>query len=111
MRGFAVLALASAVLAVLLAGCSGDDGNACSDLPDMRGTVETHTGRDVQVRLPDGEPLVLHLSSQVFVKEGEACTLTGPDGLRVGDELAFHVDEVAESYPPQGWPDVAVALR
>lgn len=103
--------LAVVLLATQLAGCSGDGGTVCDDLPDMRGVVETVQGSDAQVRLPDGEPLVLHLSSQVFVKEAGECTLTGPDGLRVGDTLAFHVDEVAESYPPQGWPDEAVALR
>lgn len=96
-------------LVLPLAGCS--EGSECDDPPQGRGVVTSIEGRDAQVDLPDGEPLVLHLSAAVFVSEGGTCTMTGPEGVRVGDTLAFHVDEVTDSYPPQGWPDTAIVLR
>lgn len=108
MRALVALAALS-VLVLALAGCAAE--TECDDPPGGRGVVTSIGGRDAQVRLPDGEPLVLHLSAAVFVREGGECTMTGPAGVRVGDTLAFHVDEVADSYPPQGWPETAVVLR
>jgi hypothetical protein len=99
-----------ALLPLAVAGCAAG-GTECDRLPDGRAVVESIDGRDAQVRLPDGGPLVLHLSAAVFVREGGDCTRTGPEGIAVGDTLAFHVDEVAESYPPQAWPEKAIVLR
>ena len=94
-----------------LAGCMGEAGDGCSDLPSMRARVESIEGRDASVRMTDGEPAVLHLSAAVFVREDGTCTMTGPAGVREGDTLAFEVDAWAESYPMQGWPETAVVLR
>ena len=104
-----VARLVVVALVLPLAGCS--EGSDCDDPPGGRGVVTRIEGRDAQVDLPNGEPLVLHLSAAVFVREGGECTLTGPEGVRVGATLAFHIGEAADSYPPQGWPETAVVLR
>lgn len=103
------LLLAVALPALALAGCA--EGSECDDPPAGRGVVTSIEGRDAQVRLPDGEPMVLHLSAAVFVREAGRCAMTGPEGVRVGDTLAFHVDEVATSDPPQAWPETTIVLR
>lgn len=103
----AIVALA---LVVALAGCSGGAGDECAPLPDQA-IVESVSGRDASVRLPDGQPAVLHLSAAVFVREGGTCTMTGPAGVQEGDTITFDVDVWAESYPMQGWPETAVIVR
>jgi hypothetical protein len=100
------------LLAVLpFTGClesgSNDD---CAALAE-RAVVESIDGRDARVRLGDGEPAVLHLSAAVFVKDSTGCTMSGPEGVRVGDTITFEVDAWAESYPMQGWPETAVVVR
>ena len=103
--------LAWFALAVLLplAGCLEPEATRCEP---MRGhaVVEKVSGRDIEVRLDDGEPAVLHLSGSVYLMQGDdACVVT--DEVRVGDQVLFEVDEWAESYPMQGWPETAVIVR
>lgn len=103
------LLAAPVLLAVALAACTTPD--ACHDAPDDRAVVQAISGRSANVLLASGEPAVLHLPEVVHVDEGNACTRTGPGGVRVGDRLAFEVDAWAESYPMQGWPETVVVLQ
>jgi hypothetical protein len=96
-------------LVLPLAGCAHPD--PCHDTPDGRAVVQALSGRDAHVLLASGEPAVLHLPEQVWFDEAGECSRIGPEGLRVGDRLAFGVDAWAESYPMQGWPKDVVALR
>lgn len=97
------------LLAVAWAGCASPD--ACHEPPDGRAVVQALSGRDASVLLASGEPAVLHLPEAVFVDAGERCAHADPSGMRVGDTLAFHVDQWATSYPMQGWPETVVVLR
>lgn len=103
------LVLAAALPFLALAGCA--DGTECDSPLSGRATVESIDGRDALVHLPGGDPVVLHLSAAVFVREGGRCAMTGPEGVRVGDTVAFHVDAMADSFPPQAWPETTVVLR
>lgn len=104
--------LAPATLVLLaLSGCAQGGGDACEDIPASRAVVESIDGRDALVRLEEGGLVQLHLSAAVFVQEGGTCEMTGPAGVRVGDTVAFHVDEMADSYPPQAWPETTFVLR
>jgi len=99
-------------LLVAIAGCSGGaPPQGCEPLPGDRATVESLSDTSAAVRLPDGEPAVLHLPDVVFIQDAGGCTQGVPADLRVGDALAFAVEQWALSYPMQGWPERVVALR
>lgn len=108
MRGCIGLAAFLAVLA--LSGCLGDGRGGCAMLP-TQAVVQAVSGSDVHVLLDDGQPAVLHLPAEVFVRDGGGCAMVGPAGVRVGDQLSFEVDAWAESYPMQGWPEAVVIVR
>ena len=101
-----------AALLVAMAGCSEAAAQPmCEPVPGDRATVESLSDTSAAVRLPDGEPAVLHLPQVVFMQDAAGCTQGVPADLRVGDELAFVVEQWAVSYPMQGWPERVVALR
>jgi hypothetical protein len=108
MRWLGPLALLLAALP--LAGCLEQGVEECEPLRG-HAVVQSVSGRDAHVLLDDGEPAVLHLSAAVFLLQDGVCVMTGPDEVRVGDQVTFEVDEWAESYPMQGWPETTVIVR
>ena len=104
------LAWSAFVVLLSLAGCLEPEVTHCEPLRG-HAIVEKVSGNDVEVRLDDGEPAVLHLSGSVYLLQGDACVMTGPGEVRVGDQITFEVDAWAESYPVQGWPEKAVIVR
>ena len=97
------------VLPLALAGCSSD-----GDCPDVGppATVERVDELQLTVRLANGEPVIVHLDRALMWREqGGGCVPGQKTGVAVGQRIAFHVDEMADSYPPQAWPEDVVLLE
>lgn len=102
--------LPALALLLPLAGCASWTDDGCPSAP-AQATVERVDGLDLDVRLEDGSPAVIHLHrSNVYRLEGGECVPAEKTGIPPGQRIAYYATEQADSYPPQMWPPTVLLL-
>jgi hypothetical protein len=98
-------ALALTLVLAALPGCmSSAPADGCP-ATNATARIEDVHGNDLEVRLQDGSPAVLHTAeARILERKEDGCFAADRTRLVAGTDIAFHVDAWAESYPVQGWP-------